>query len=339
MKNSLQDLQEAQDLAKLQAQMLRPAQNVNTDGSFDLGWGTALICSGSTSYVVAVLPKIVGADWRAWVVWLPFICAAFAPYGIPRIIKRFITWPRTGYVANPNDVKLSQLLMIMGFGLALGVCLTLPFTLAAEIRQTISRPGWGGGMRKLVMDGCKLLVCVTLVVYLGRKTIRKRQPLPGAYDATLIKGLRQTAAGKKTVRMVKLTLFMLFAGIPVLLGGVVFGLFYLGKSVTSHLKLNWPTLAVLGFVIATNAILYLMGNAVAIKRHRWKWLALVLMLLGPIGVVSLVPFPAVKPDLLPVLQLFPPQVMLFMGLVWFMSGLVTLVFFIRDNPPPAPDFA
>src|ERR1041384_2366149 len=144
-------------------------------------------------------------------------------------------------------------------------------------------------MRKLVMDGCELLVCVTLVVYLGRKTIRKRQPLPGAYDATLIKGLRQTAAGKKTVRMVKLTLFMLFAGIPVLLGGVVFGLFYLGKSVTSHLKLNWPTLAVLGFVIATNAILYLMGNAVAIKRHRWKWLALVLMLLGPIGVVSLVP--------------------------------------------------
>jgi hypothetical protein len=34
------------------------------------------------------------------------------------------------------------------------------------------------------------------------------------------------------------------------------------------------------------------------------------------------------------LDLFPPGAVLFMGLVWFLSGAATLILFIRHNPLP-----
>ena len=92
---SLPDASELGDLARLQAQMQRPAQNVNVDGSFELGWGTAVLLFALVPYFNAVVPKSLWASaWTAWIGYLPLICAAFAPYGIPKIVKRFITWPR-----------------------------------------------------------------------------------------------------------------------------------------------------------------------------------------------------------------------------------------------------
>jgi hypothetical protein len=333
---SLSNLSEVRDLAKLQAQMQRPAQNVNMDGSFEVGWGMAPLLFGSVSYLNAVLPKSVWASpWTAWIAYLPLICAGFAPYGIPRMVKKFITWPRTGYVVNPNDVKLIQLVMIMGFGAALGFSVALPFILVAEIREAISQQGAHRDLHSIISHGIKLLVCATLAVYLGRKTIRKRQPLPAAYDAALInQGLRETAAGRKRLRVVKSTLLLMFIGIPILVCGVVFGLMYWSKSVMRHMETQWPQLGILSFLVATNAILYLMGNGVAIKQHRWKWLVLPIMLIGPIVLAPAIPYPAVQPELLPSLELFPPQVMLVMGQVWFLSGAATLISFIRHNPLP-----
>ena len=101
-----------------------------------------------------------------------------------------------------------------------------------------------------------------------------------------------------------------------------------------HTEIHWPQLGVLSFLVATNAILYLMGNGVAIRQHRWKWLVLAIMLIGPIMVAPAIPYPVVKPELMPTLELFPPQVMLVMGLVWFLSGAATLILFIRHNPLP-----
>jgi hypothetical protein len=338
MKDNLQSLPnvaEVGDLAKLQAQMQRPAQNVNMDGSFELGWGMALLCFSLVPYLDAVLPKSVWTSpWIAWVGYLPLICAAFAPYAVPRMIKRFITWPRTGYVANPNDVKLIQLVMLMGFGAALGFSLTLPFVLVSEIRKAISQPGAHSDLHSIILHGIELLVCATLAVYLGRKTIRKRQPLPAAYDAALInQGFRQTAAGRKCLRGVRFTLLLIFVGIPILVCGGVFGLMYLNKSVMRLTEIQWPQLGILSFLVAINAILYLMGNGVAIKQHRWKWLVLAIMLIGPIVVAPAIPYPAVGPELTPILGPFPP-VMLVMGLVWFLSGAATLISFIRHNPLP-----
>ncbi len=339
MKSHLQSLPhvpEVGDLAKLQAQMLRPAQNVNMDGSFELGWGTALLCFGSVSYLNAALPESVWTSWwTSWIGYLPLICAGFAPYGIPKMVKRFITWPRTGYVANANDLKLIQLVMLMVFGGALGFSLSLPFVLVSEIREAISRASAHSDLHRIILHGIELLVCATLAMYLGRKVIWKRQPVPAAYDAALInQGFGQTSAGRKTLRLVRLTLLLLFVGIPVLVCGVVFWLMYWSKSVVRHTDIYWPQLGVLSFLVATNAILYLMGNGVAIRQHRWKWLVLAIMLIGPIVVAPAIPYPVVKPELMPTLELFPPQVMLVMGLVWCLSGAASLILFVRHNPLP-----
>jgi uncharacterized membrane protein len=226
--------------------------------------------------------------------------------------------------------------MLMAFGLALGLLATRPIQLVWDIRQ-LSNPAGpteshiGGGTRGIILHGIELLVCATLVLYLGRKVIRKRQPLPAAYDAAI---LAQSPLGRKSLRQVKFILFLLFVGVPVFLCGLVFGVIYLSKSVMSHTEIHWSHLGVLSFFLATNAILYLMGNGVAIRQHRWKWLVLVLLLVGPIVAMRTIPYPPVKPDLMPMLDLFPPGAILFLGLMWFLSGAATLLLFIRRNPLP-----
>jgi hypothetical protein len=316
--------------------MQRPAQNVNVDGSFELGWGVMVLVSGLVPYINAALPKSLWASpWISWLGYLPIICMAFAPYAIPKLIKKFITWPRTGYVTNLNDVKLIQLVMLMGFGLALGFGLTLPFLLVSDIREAISETGSHNAMRKALLHGIQWVVCAAVVVYLGRKTIRKRQPLPAAYDASLInQGLKQTPSGRKQLRVVWSTMGLMFLGLPILLGGLVLGLVYLGKSASPHAEIHWSQVAALSFMVVSNAALYLMGNGVSIRQHAWKWLALATLLVGPVVVSFTVPYSAAKPELTPILELFPPPVTLFIGLVWLLSGAATLSSFIAHNPLP-----
>jgi hypothetical protein len=329
------NIPELEDLRKLQSQMQRPGQNLNMDGSFELGWGTAVLCFGLGAYFNAILPKSLWTSWwTAWIGWLPLTCAAFAPYGIPKIVKKFITWPRTGYVANPHEIKLSQLVMLMVFGSALGFCLSLPFVLVSEIHAAVSQQGPQGDMHNIVRHGLDLLICAPVAVYLGRKVIKKRPPLPAAYDAALInQKLSQTAAGRKRLRLVRGTLFGMMVGIPLLVCGLVFGLVYLSKSVMRYTEVHWPQLGIISFLVGTNAILYLQGNGVAIKQHRWKWLVLAALLIGPIVVSPLIPYPAVQSELNSIFEQLPP-VMLSIGTVWFLSGAASLILFIRHNPLP-----
>ena len=85
---------------------------------------------------------------------------------------------------------------------------------------------------------------------------------------------------------------------------------------------------ILAGLIVSNTIMYLMMNAVSIREHRWKWLLLVLIALGPLGICYLVPGNYT--------EVFRP-LGLFLGLVWLLSGVVTLVSFLRHHLPPAPD--
>ncbi len=82
----------------------------------------------------------------------------------------------------------------------------------------------------------------------------------------------------------------------------------------------------LAVLIVSNTIMYLMMNAVSIREHRWKWLLLVLIALGPLGICCLDPGNYI--------EMFRP-LGLFFGLVWLFSGTVTMVSFIRHNQPPA----
>src|SRR5690349_19093774 len=94
---------EARNLAELQSQMLRPAQSANRDGGFELGWGVALLLFSLGPYCNAVLPTSIWMSrWTSWIGFLPLYSAAFAPFAIPKLVQRLITWPRAGYVANPN---------------------------------------------------------------------------------------------------------------------------------------------------------------------------------------------------------------------------------------------
>jgi hypothetical protein len=77
-----------------------------------------------------------------------------------------------------------------------------------------------------------------------------------------------------------------------------------------------------------NAILYLMFNAVSIKEHRWKWICFVLILVMPPIIGHLHPGNF--------LQMSPP-VMLFQGSVYFLSGVITLIWFLRHHQPPVPE--
>jgi hypothetical protein len=292
----------------------------------------------SVPYFNAALPKSVWTSaWSAGLGYLPLLCAVLAIYGIPKMIKRFITWPRTGYVATPNELKLGQLVILLVFGSALGLSISLPFVLVSEIRDALSQVGGRGDLRSIILHGLKLLICVTLTVYLGRKAIRKRPPVPAAYDAALItEGVRQTLKGRNRLRLVRFTLLFMFVGVPLLICGVVFGLVYFSKAVMRHMEVQWPQLGMVSLLVASNAVLYLMSNGLALKQHRWKWLVLVIMLLGPLVAAPAIPYPSAQPQLVPLLEQLPP-VTLCVALVWVVSGAATLMGFIRHNPPPSTE--
>jgi len=325
----------AADLAQLQALMQRPAQNVNADGSFELGWGVAVLLGGLIPYLNATLPKTVWASWwTSWIGYVPFLCFAFSPYAIPKIIKRFITWPRTGYVANPNEVKLTQLILLMIMGGAIGLGLALAFFFVSDLREAIGRSDVHRQLPHFIWVGAKLLVCGIVAVYLGRKTISRRPALPTAYDAALIQQkLAQIPAGRKQLHAVKFTLLGMFVGIPILIGGVVLGLIFWYRIALPQVGISWPQLGVAGFLVVMNALLYLMANAVVIRQLWWKWLVLAFLLVAPVMLAPAIPYPAVNSGLSPTLVSLPP-VMLCLGLAWFLSGAATLAWFIRRHPLP-----
>ncbi len=334
----LPEMAELGKLARLQSQMQRTGQEVNREGSLEVGWGIAVLCCGLTPYFNALVMKSGWfSGWTSWIAFLPLIGAAFAPYAVPRMIKRFITWPRTGYVANPNDMKLIQLVMLMVFGCALGIGIVQVILLVVQAQETFGQPGAHSDLHKSTLRGITLVASASLAMYLGRKVIRKRPPLPAAYDAVLIaQGLKQTAAGRKIHRGVRCTLVVVFLGVPMLVFGIAFGLMYWSKGLMRLTEIHWSELGMPSFLVATNALLYLMGSGVMLKRHRWKWLVLAVMLVMPILVAPAIPYPATKPELTTILTPLPPM-FLCIGSVWFLSGAITLIVFMRQNAPAAAE--
>jgi hypothetical protein len=334
---NLPDSPEAQELAKLQTRMQRPGLEVNREGSFELGWGIAMLCAGLDPYFSAVVIKSTWfTPWTTWVAYLPLFCAPFALLGVPKLIKRFITWPRTGYVANPNEIKLSRLLILMVFGLALGGAIGQLYTLVFRTVVMRGLPAVQNALPSVTLTCIKLLIYTALAVYLGPKVIQKRRPpLPAAYDAAVInQGLNQTAFGRKIVRGVKLTLLAMCIGLPLFVFAIVFGLLYGTKLLLHHPEFHWSQLGMPVFLVACNALLYLMASGVVLKPNRWKWFLVPLMLLVPILVAPAIPYPAANPGSSPMLDQLPP-VMLCIGSVWFLSGAIALLLFMHHNRLPA----
>lgn len=333
----------AKEYAELHKTMTQPAaKQANLDGSFCLGWGSSLLCFGMVAYLNSILPKSVWASWwTAWIGYVPLVCAAFAVYAILKLVKRYITWPRTGYVALPNEAKLRQLILLMIFGGALGFSLVMPFILFFEIQDAIRHTGPQIGLSTIIWHSVKLLLCLALVIFLGRKVITRRRLLPpAADDAEQIKqAFSRTPQGRKVLVGVRLSLAVLFVVLPLLALSLMIGIFHFSRGLIRISEFHWPQLGLMGLLLAANAMMYLMSNALGIRQQRWKWLVLALMIVGPVGALAVVPFPASPPDIKPVLESFPPQVILFLGLAWIFSGLISLIYFVRQHPLPAPDAA
>jgi hypothetical protein len=327
-------LPDAHALAQLQAQIQRNAARTNIDGGFELGWGLAILLGSSVPYMVAALPKWVFASaWSSWISYLPGLAMCFAPFAIPRAVNQWITWPRIGYAANPNEVKFVFLIKVMLLGLALGVGMStlmiLGVTLQNGLRPALAQEGW----RHLLWQATKVLLSVAAAIYLGRKVITKRRPMPSAYDASVFnKGLAQTPGGRKVLRNVKFGILLLFVGLPVTVIGIVFCVIRMAGSTTVHADRNWRELTMLTVIVASNALLYLMINGAAIRRYKWKWLLLPVMLIAPLFANAIIPVPPMQFDLTNVRSSIP--VMVVIGMLWFLSGAITLAVFMWQNPLP-----
>jgi hypothetical protein len=168
-------------------------------------------------------------------------------------------------------------------------------------------------------------------------------------------GLKQTAAGRKNLLTVRLTLLAIFLGIPLVLTGVVVALMYWGKPLTHQAEIqwpqsgpadvlatpqtsgiHWPQSGVAGFLVVANACLYFMGSGLLLKPNRWKRFMLPVMLLVPILVAPAIPYSAAKPGLATIFEPLPP-VILVLGIVWVLSGAIALILFMRRNPLPAAE--
>jgi hypothetical protein len=185
----------------------------------------------------------------------------------------------------------------------------------------------------IILQAIKLVICAIVAVYLGRKLIRKPPPMPSAYDAA---AFEQSPVGRKRLRAVKLVITAILLGTPIVTAVLVLGLMYLSKSALSPAEIHWSQLGMPSIMLAANAMLYLMSSGVVLKTYPWKWLVLAMMLIGSVVVAPAIPYPVAKAGSLPILDPLPP-LMLFLGLMWFLSGAVTLFLFMRHNPLPVTD--
>jgi hypothetical protein len=126
-------------------------------------------------YVLVPRPAL----WTHVIAWTLFCGGAFGPYCVHRAVKKYITWPRTGYVAYRRDTKSFRIGMVATVVVAVGITIGLSFLLASELRHTgaISpgaiSPGPAGHSRKIMLA---LLVASSALLYLmmAATTMRKK---------------------------------------------------------------------------------------------------------------------------------------------------------------------
>jgi hypothetical protein len=231
-------LRAAKENAQIQKIMMRPMKYETVNGAGEIGWGTAMLCFALSSYTSVVLPK---STWRSGIGWLLMLCACLAMPLCRWTIKKYVTWPRTGYVAFRRDRNF-WIARVVTIVVAVGVSIGLLHLMRPEITHLAQSPM---GHSSATSPGTLSLTAKIILVGMG--------PM--------------------------------------------------------------------------NAILYLMMNAVSIREHRWKWLLLVLLALGPLGICFFVPGNYIEVS---------RPVMLFLGLVCLSSGGATLISFLRHTQPPAP---
>ena len=88
-------LRAAKEKAEIHRLMIQPSRQETINGTGETGWGAAMLCFALSSYSCVVLPK---SAWRIGVSWLFLLCACVAMPLVRWAIRKYVTWPRTGYV-------------------------------------------------------------------------------------------------------------------------------------------------------------------------------------------------------------------------------------------------
>jgi hypothetical protein len=100
------------------------------------------------------------------------------------------------------------------------------------------------------------------------------------------------------------------------------------STASTYLPVTQKDVVIMAVTGVLNAFLYLMVNAVSIKQHRWKWACLAVLLLIPPATIFSLPGDMAHREL--------PMNFL-QSLIWLFSGVVTLIWFLRQHKPVAPE--
>lgn len=104
--------------------MERPKFYANVDGTSELSFGLPLLGLALVSHIQAALPK--DSIWQHGFYYIAFMYLVFIPFGClgyfgPKLIKKYITYPRTGYVAYRRVKGFSWVRVALGAAIADGI--------------------------------------------------------------------------------------------------------------------------------------------------------------------------------------------------------------------------
>ena len=136
------ELAAQQDKRELLKTAMRPMRYETVDGAGEIGWGAALLCFALSSYAVVLLGA---SKWRTGIGWLLMLGACVAMPLSRWAIKRYVTWPRTGYVAYRRDRRF-WIVIVVSAVLAAVAGYVLPHLMEPELKRRIELDLRHGGL-------------------------------------------------------------------------------------------------------------------------------------------------------------------------------------------------
>lgn len=324
IKVSIQAANDAKKKDPTREYMQRPARAINMDGSFELGWGVFCLSGALSIYVGSLRPR---PAWVSPVSWVLMLTMCLAPLLIPKLVKKFITWPRSGYVA--FDPKKTRLARTSGLVLGAVIGAGLAMLWVAE-RQHSSIKGIVAALAGV------LVLWVVFACFRVKKecdtAFAGQQPVVPPSIAAKVTEPPVTVPNEKMKRQIRISLFAtllaIFVIAPCVFGGIIYC--WLHFALNHHARLNLTQQISTMMALICNPLLYLMINAVAVKDYKWKWIGFALLALGPLTIVTVLP--EVWEELSKPNVAVPNTLSFFISAVWLISGALTLALFMIRHP-------
>jgi hypothetical protein len=195
--------------------------------------------------------------------------------------------------------------------------MALGFTLLGHLQTVLpAHSMWRNGFAGLLLMYAVLLATIGIMHGVS-KAIKKHITWP----RTGYVKYRAGGKARKSLWAVMIVVGIVSAAIAAVIGA---GLSLLTGYDKQH---DWTNCVWMGNV-AINMAAYAFWIYRMERHHHWKWLILLFMVLGLVAIALIAPA-----DLL---GLWRPM-LLFVGLGWIASGIVTLYLYVRHTPPPAPE--